>query len=180
MALHPILLWPMVGLAGWTFYCCFCLVRNYRAACRTGLPLRIIPIDHTNALWTLLDSKILYLIKKLPGVLGNNSFTRYNFRTWELYDRYRSHHEMGDAFIIVTPGRNWFYISNPDVIMEIFHRRTDFPQCIELTEILDVFGKNLGTVRCTIARLVLCPNCRDMADRSFDRLKGNSGKLNAR
>lgn len=31
--------------------------------------------------------------------------------------------------------------------MEVFRRRTDSPQCIELTEILIVFGRNLGTVR---------------------------------
>lgn len=147
MILPPILLWLILGFAVWPLYCGFCLYRNYQVARTTGLPIRIIPIDHTNALWTLLDRKILYFIKKLPGVLGNNNFTRYNFRTWELNDRYHSHHEMGDAFIIVTPFKNWFYIANPDVIMDIFRRRIEFPQCIELTEILNVFGRNLGTVR---------------------------------
>lgn len=146
MAPVPVLLWPVLGLTIYTFFCAALLLRNYQAARHTGLPIRVIPIDHTNALWTLLDRKILYFVRKLPGVLGNNSFTRYNFRTWELYDRYRSHHEMGDAYILVTPGRNWVYVGNPDLIMEVFRRRTDFPQCIELTEILDVFGKNLGTV----------------------------------
>ncbi|KUI70320.1 Cytochrome P450 4X1 [Cytospora mali] len=119
---------------------------NYRVASKTGLPIRIIPIDHTNTIWTLLDRKVLSLVRKLPGILGNNSFTRYNYRTWEIHDRYRSHHEMGDAFIMVTPWRNWLYVANPEIIMEIFRRRSDFPQCIELTEILNVFGRNLGTV----------------------------------
>lgn len=145
--LPPILLWPILGLIAWTLHCAICLLRNYLTARKTGLPIRIIPIDHTNVLWTLIDVKALYFIKKLPGFLGNNSFTRYNFRTWELHDRYYSHREMGVAFIIVTPFRNWLYIANPDFITEVFRRRTDFPQCIELTEILDVFGKNLGTVR---------------------------------
>lgn len=147
MMFPPAFLWPLVGLAIWAAYCSACLFRNYQAARKTGLPIRVIPIDHTNPMWTLLDRKILYYIKKLPGVLGNNSFTRYNFRTWEIQDRFRSHHEMGDAFIIVTPWRNWFYIANPDIIMEIFRRRTDFPQCTELTDVLNVFGRNLGTVR---------------------------------
>lgn len=111
---------------------------------KIGVPLRVIPIDHVNPLWMLVDTKILALVKKLPW--SNNSFTRYNFRTWEMHDRYDSHHEMGDAFIIVTPRRNWLYIANPDVIMDMFRRRSEFPQCIELTEMLDVFGKNLGTV----------------------------------
>ncbi|KAK7748118.1 hypothetical protein SLS53_001371 [Cytospora paraplurivora] len=146
MTLTPALLWPAYGVASWTLYCLFCLFRNYSVARKTGLPIRVIPIDHTNALWTLLDRKVLSLVRKLPGILGDNSFTRYNFRTWELHDRYKTHRELGDVFIMVTPGRNWLYIGNPDLIMEMFRRRTDFPQCIELTEILDVFGKNLGTV----------------------------------
>ena len=32
--------------------------------------------------------------------------------------------------------------------MDCFRRRTDFPRCVEMTEILNVFGKNLSTV-CT-------------------------------
>lgn len=147
MRLHAVLLWPVVGVVLWTIYCSICLARNYIAARKTGLPIRVIPIDHTNGPWTLLDRKILSLVKKLPGFLGNNSFTRYNFRTWELHDRYKTHHELGPVYMIVTPGRNWVYIADPDLIMEMFRRRTDFPQCIELTEMLDVFGKNLGTVR---------------------------------
>lgn len=147
MTLPPALLWPLAGLAIWTVYCSVCLFKNYQAARKIGVPIRVIPIDHTNVLWTLLDRKVLDWIEKLPGVLGNNSFTRYNFRTWEMKDRYRSHHEMGDAFVMVTPGRNWFYIANHDLIMEIFRRRADFPQCTELTEVLNVFGRNLGTVK---------------------------------
>ncbi|PSR79355.1 cytochrome P450 [Coniella lustricola] len=146
MASAAAILWPIISLTIWALYCSVCLARNYQVARKIGLPVRVIPIDHTNAVWTLLDRKVLYYIRKLPGFLGNNSFTRYNFRTWELHDRCSSHHEMGDAFIIVTPFRNWLYISNPATITEVFRRRTDFPQCIELTEILDVFGKNLGTV----------------------------------
>lgn len=146
MAMLSMLLWPAFGLLAWTLYCNLCLLRNYLVARKIGLPLRVIPIDHVNPLWMLVDTKILSFVKKLPGVLGNNSFTRYNFRTWEMKDRCDSHHEMGDAFIIVTPRRNWLYIANPDVLMDIFRRRSEFPQCIELTEMLDVFGKNLGTV----------------------------------
>lgn len=152
------LMWPTFGLLAWTLYCNLCLLRNYLAARKIGVPLRVIPIDHVNPLWMLVDTKVLSLVKKLPGALGDNSFTRYNFRTWEMYDRCKSHHEMGDAFIIVTPRRNWLYLANPDVIMEMFRRRSEFPQCIELTEMLDVFGKNLGTVSSYAWDLLRCTN----------------------
>lgn len=85
------------------------LARNYLVARRTGLPIRVIPIDHTNPLWLAVDRKVLSYVRRLPGFLGDNSFTRYNFRAWEMYDRLRPHQEMGDAFVIVTPSRIWFY-----------------------------------------------------------------------
>ncbi|POS68788.1 hypothetical protein DHEL01_v212818 [Diaporthe helianthi] len=146
MAMLSMLMWPAFGLLAWTLYCNLCLLRNYLVARKIGVPLRVIPIDHVNPLWMLVDTKVLSLVRKLPGALGDNSFTRYNFRTFEMHDRCDSHHEMGDAFIIATPRRNWLYLANPDVIMDMFRRRSEFPQCIELTEMLDVFGKNLGTV----------------------------------
>ncbi|KAJ0108442.1 hypothetical protein J7T55_002046 [Diaporthe amygdali] len=64
----------------------------------------------------------------------------------EMHDRCRSHHETGDIFMMGTPGRNWLYIASPDALMDMFRRRSDFPQCIELTEMINVFGTNLGTV----------------------------------
>ncbi len=70
------------------------------------------PIDHTNPLWLVVDRKVLAYVRKLPGFLGDNSFTRYNYRTWEMHDRQRPHEEMGDAFVIVTPARIWFYCSS--------------------------------------------------------------------
>lgn len=140
------LLWPALGVLGWTLYCSFCLARNYLVARKIGVPLRVIPIDHINPLWMLVDRKVLSLVRRLPGVLGDNSFTRYNYRVWEMQDRCRSHQEMGGVFMMVTPGRNWLYIADPDALMDMFRRRTDFPQCIDLTEMLNVFGTNLGTV----------------------------------
>ncbi|KAK3986953.1 putative cytochrome P450 [Cladorrhinum sp. PSN332] len=124
----------------------FSLARNYLIARRIGLPVRVILFDHTNPLWLAADRKVLSYVRRLPGFLGDNSFTRYNFRAWEMYDRQRPHQEMGDAFVIVSPAKIWFYLANPEGLMECFRRRTDFPRCIELTEILNVFGKNLSTV----------------------------------
>ncbi|KAH7329695.1 cytochrome P450 [Stachybotrys elegans] len=46
----------------------------------------------------------------------------------------------------VTPGGNSLYICNPDSLMEIFKRRSDFPRPLQLFELLNVFGPNLSTV----------------------------------
>ncbi|KAK4097301.1 cytochrome P450 [Parathielavia hyrcaniae] len=122
------------------------LGRNYLVARRIGVPVRVIPIDHANPLWMAVDRRVLSYVRRLPGFLGDNNFTRYNFRAWEMYDRLRPHREMGDAFVIVTPARIWFYLASPDALMGCFRRRADFPHCVEMTEMLNVFGKNLSTV----------------------------------
>ncbi|KAK3293112.1 putative cytochrome P450 [Chaetomium fimeti] len=146
MALFWVLLSPALVAAILVVHSGVSLARNYLVARRIGLPVRVIPIDHTNPLWLAVDRKVLSYVRKLPGFLGDNSFTRYNFRTWEMYDRLRPHQEMGDAFVIVTPARIWFYLASPDGLMDCFRRRADFPRCVEMTEILNVFGKNLSTV----------------------------------
>jgi hypothetical protein len=109
MALFWALFLPALAAAILVAHSGFSLARNYLVARRIGLPVRVIPIDHTNPLWLAVDRKVLSYVRRLPGFLGDNSFTRYNFRAWEMYDRLRPHQEMGDAFVIVTPARIWFY-----------------------------------------------------------------------
>lgn len=109
MALFWVFFFPTLLTALLVVHSGISLARNYLVARRIGLPIRVIPIDHTNPLWMAVDRKVLSYVRKLPGFLGDNSFTRYNFRTWEMHDRQRPHQEMGDAFVIVTPGRTWFY-----------------------------------------------------------------------
>jgi hypothetical protein len=137
--------WVVVAVS-LTLYWGVCLLRNYAAARKLGVPLRVIPIDHTNPIWMLLDRKILSIITQLVPSLRSSSFVRHNYRGWELRERYFSHHELGDVFALVTPGRTWVYIANPDALMDVFRRRTDFPRCLELT------GKNSS---CSITSVIL-------------------------
>ena len=109
MALFWVLSLPALVAALVVAHSAVSLARNYMVARRIGLPVRVIPFDHTNPLWLAVDRKVLSIVRKLPGCLGDNSFTRYNFRAWEMYNRLRPHQEMGDAFVIVTPARIWFY-----------------------------------------------------------------------
>lgn len=106
----------------------WCLGQNYLKARKVGIPVRVIPISHNNPIWMLLDRSILSLVKCLPFGLGKNSFTRYNFRGWELQDRYRSHGEMGPVWMHVTSVRNWLYVGDPDTVNEIWKRGKDFPR----------------------------------------------------
>ncbi|KAF3014750.1 hypothetical protein E8E14_009740 [Neopestalotiopsis sp. 37M] len=110
-----------------------------------GVPIRFIPISPLNPFWVLLDNKILPLFRRLP--FGDNSFTRYNWRGWEVADRYRSHTEMGDIWVLVTPFKNWVYINDPAAITSMYKRGADFPRPGFISEMLTVFGPNISTAQ---------------------------------
>ncbi|KAI1205124.1 cytochrome P450 [Annulohypoxylon truncatum] len=134
---------PVLLGAVWVADTCRRLWRNYSAARTIGVPIRIIPFSPLNPFWVLLDRKVLSFIRHLP--YGDNSFTRYNWRGWEVEDRYRSHHEMGDIWVLVTPLKNWIYINDPEALMSVFRRGVDFPRPCFVNEILNVFGPNIAT-----------------------------------
>ncbi|KAG8161847.1 hypothetical protein KVR01_008834 [Diaporthe batatas] len=133
-------------LGGTLLYSGVCLFRNYLRALKFGLPIRILLIDHVNPFWLVVDRKVVSLVKRLPFGLGNNSFTRYSFRGWEVPDRYSSHHEMGDAYVLVSYGYIWLYLADPDLVSDILRRANEFPRDTSVTAILDVFGPNISTV----------------------------------
>ena len=126
-AFQALLLLP----ATWFLYAWYCLFLNYLITRKIGVPLIVIPISHENPLWMIVDKKIFIpLFKRLP--FGPGAFTRYNWRGWEFEDKNRSYLELGDIFVVVTPGRNWVYLCNAEALLEMFHRRTDFPRPLEL------------------------------------------------
>jgi cytochrome P450 len=103
----------------------------------------VLPIDSGNPLWMSVDTRALSLFRRLPFSFPN--FTRFNWRGWEIEDRYQAHQELGDAFIFVTPGKNWLQLCNAEAIADIFARNKEFGRPTEMLEMLNVFGPNLGT-----------------------------------
>lgn len=132
LLLHGLLI-LVITILSWTAYCGYCLYVNYLEARKIGIPIRMIPIDHLNKAWLLVDRQVISLVKQLPGKLGNNNFTRFNYRGWHEDDGTRHHDEMGDAFILVTPSHNWVYVADPDALKCIYRRGSDFPRWTEIT-----------------------------------------------
>ncbi|KAI0023521.1 cytochrome P450 [Xylariomycetidae sp. FL0641] len=145
--LSPIAAGILLLVTGLVLHPAFRLLHNYLAARKIGLPIRIIPFDHNNPIWMVCDRLVLRLVRRLPFGLGDNSLTRYNYRGWEVPDRYFSHHELGDAFIMVSPANLWLYVADPDTVTEIWRRGKDFPRDVSITAILDVFGPNISTAQ---------------------------------
>lgn len=137
-------LYSLVGLlstslVAWWVYSWVCLFQNYLTARKIGVPLRVLPISHGNPFWMMADKKIIKLLKRIPFASGN--LTRYNWRGWEIEDKCRSHLEMGDVYMHVTPGKNWLYVCNPDSLLEIFRRRADFPRPLKLFGMCDAMPR---------------------------------------
>ena len=117
----------------WLLYSTFCLLRNYLRARSVGIPLVVLPISPENPIWMLVDKAFFVpVIERLPLNLGRNNVTRYNWRGWEFQDKYKSHLELGDIFMTVSPGRNTLYVCNAETAEDIFKRRLDFQRPVEL------------------------------------------------
>lgn len=142
-------------IIGFTLYSTLCLLRNYLAARRLGIPIRIIPIDHLNPAWALASQRIVVLLRRLPAGLGDNNITRFNYMGFEIPLRAKAHKELGDVFALVSPDRIWVYVGEPSLVSTVFKRHSDFPHDSDLTAMLDVFGPNISTVRKTPAEHLL-------------------------
>ena len=152
---------PLAFSLGVIFYVLYGLFVNYAAARKTGLPLIILPFDCGNPAWLIIDRRIVQLIRRIPFCSG--TFTRFNWRGWEIWDRYKAHQELGDAIFFVTPGKNYLQLCDAEAVSDIFQRRADFlrppestgrdlahsqSKCVtkRVIEMLNIFGPNVGTV----------------------------------
>ncbi|KAK0665465.1 putative cytochrome P450 E-class, group I [Cercophora samala] len=122
------------------------LLRNYIVAIQIGVPVRAIPIEQTNPFWMIMDKQVLAFLKRYLPFVRDSSFARFNWRGFEIAERYKPHHELGDVYMVSTPGRNWLYLGDPELVMQTIKRGKEFPRCSELAAALNVFGTNLGTV----------------------------------
>ncbi|KAL8768824.1 MAG: hypothetical protein Q9194_005609, partial [Teloschistes cf. exilis] len=110
----------------WISYSIYCLLHNYREASHLGIPIICVPISPDNQLWIALQTAFPSLYKRLPF----NAFapTRHCRLGWEFRDRYKTHERLGDAWVAVTPWRNWIYIAQAEAAAEIYARNRDFAQ----------------------------------------------------
>lgn len=121
------------------------------------------------------------IFRRIPFRSG--TFTRFNWRGWEIVDRYRAHQQLGDAILFMTPGKHYLQLCNADAVSDIFQRRADFLRPPESAgkvlahtqlmdthegrlEILNIFGPNFGTVS----------SPPSLSNRSFDRRTNPNGK----
>ncbi|KAF2684900.1 cytochrome P450 monooxygenase-like protein [Lentithecium fluviatile CBS 122367] len=127
------------SFAAWT---ACSLLRNYIIARSTKLPITIRYISPASALWMIFSPIICHLASFLPFTA---SFVATYRRGWEARERCRPHLELGDLFIICTPGGNWLKVANSEVANDILKRKDEFGRDLESFEVLNIYGKNLAT-----------------------------------
>lgn len=66
---------------------------------------------------------------------------------WEFLSRYEIFARLGSSFILVTPGKNEFWVADPETAHSILARRNDFLQSDVGSRIMGLFGPNVITVR---------------------------------
>jgi hypothetical protein len=99
------------------------LVPNYLRARKVGLPVVIVPISPENAVWMLIGRYLTPFLQYVP--FGNGHFIRFCHIGWEFDEKARAHLELGDAFMLATPGKNWIYLTNPESAHDIIrHERS--------------------------------------------------------
>jgi hypothetical protein len=130
---------PLV-LIGWST---LSLKANIAKAKAVGFPILVRWVTPTNPLWMFWGSSLVRICRRYG--IATDSFDRFYLFGWEGNERYRVHAELGDVFMLVTPGGNWLYIADPDAAWDCLKRPKEFGRNLEQLAVLNVYGKNLST-----------------------------------
>ena len=102
----------------------YSLFHNYRCASKLGLPIVVAPVSPDNQIWIALQTGFPSIFRKIS--FASIGLVRYCRLGWEFQDRYKTHQRLGDAFVMVTPAKNWVYVADATAAGDIFSRSRDF------------------------------------------------------
>ena len=145
MAMHNLMYVGSVLLA-WFLWMFTSLVKNYWIARKIGLPMVISPATPLNPFWIIcyrVFPQVLWL-RYLP--LGLGRWVRCTFMGWTFNDKYALHDELGNLFVVVSPGAIEVIVADPQAAHTVLARRKDYIKPAVMYEQLNVFGPNLNSV----------------------------------
>jgi hypothetical protein len=114
---------------------------NYSKIVKLGLPIVIVPISPDNPLWIAIQISCGRILRYFP--FSATSFTRHCRLGWEFHDRFQTHLRLGDAWILVTPARNWLYVANANSITDILSRGREFTRPVWMLGMFNVSAINV-------------------------------------
>ena len=119
-----ILILLVVFATSWCLYNLYCLRINHRRASQLNVPSVFVFISPDNPIWIAIQTALPVVFWHVP--FHYFSFTRYSRLGWEFHDRYKTSQRFGDAWMLVTPARNWLFVSKAEAACDIFSRGRDF------------------------------------------------------
>lgn len=109
----------------WAVWYLQALASNYRKARRTGFPIYISPVNQDNFLWLIFSVPLRPLFSRfLPAF----AFDRIEVAIygWEHLLRNSVQERLGATFLLVTPGKNELWTTDPEIAQIVLLRRKDF------------------------------------------------------
>jgi len=102
------------------------LPHYYKLAKKSGLPIHFTPVNPSNPLWLVIASLLGY--STLERFLPKFVFDRIKLTIvgWEARCYHEVNERWGAVFILVSPGCNTIFVSDPEVADAILTRRKDF------------------------------------------------------
>ena len=107
----------------WTLHAWY---RNYRLARRSGFPILVTPANTDNLIWIIFSVTCRPLLAKLPAFIYDRLLPA--IYGWEFLYKRKPFDQVGDSFMMVTPGKNELWVADSDVAMSICSRRNAFVQ----------------------------------------------------
>lgn len=112
----------------WLCFTAYRLFRNHQRALELNVPIVYAPISSDTPIWIAFQTAFPVIFKLIP--FSAIPFLRYCRIGWEFHDRSKTHERLGDAWVLVTPDKNWLYVAQADAAYEIFSRHRDFERAV--------------------------------------------------
>ena len=117
---------------------------NLQAAKASGLKYIIVPVWSFHWSIVLTHRILVPLLRAYLPERWTKPWLDFVSTEWGWEQLYRPFESLGvDTFIIVTPWGNAVHTADPDVIVQITTRRSDFPKPTHLYKPMDIYGKNM-------------------------------------
>jgi cytochrome P450 len=119
------------------------LVTNYVAAWRFGLPTILLPVTHEDVLWLLLRPLFSW-VPRLPFGLG--SWYLYTDIGWPLEDGIKTVSELGETFVLVSPGRNQIVTAYPPAVERVYKDLKTWIIPEPFSQVFTFYGQNVSSL----------------------------------
>ena len=148
------------------------LRHNISEAKHSGLPYVVSPVYFQQIWWVVLQELLLPLLRLLPASWTQSWLPLCLFgRIWHVgYEPFAR--MASDTFIVVSPGGNILWTSDPEAIDQITKLHRDFVKPVEMMGMLNMYGPTITATEGEETRLY-----RRIAAPSFnDRTHGSAWK----